>query len=395
VTARTAHARARVAVVTRQWGTQEDEAVVATRLVAGALARHAAVDVVHLVAPSEATGPVADSVFTVHRIPLRGARPLTGALVRTALGATGGQGLPAAAAALLEHYGGEAPDAADLLERLAPDAVVLAGSHHPYDLAVLGRRGEAGRPRVVALPLLGAVPPAPATGVRRVLERADAVALAHPGEGDVRAAACPAGCVGQLVPLDLAFAINRSATQSRLFGVRFFGRYVLLLRGFPPGGARFERSMTHEVLRRVVRGVSVAEVDGEHWRISDDENTLELPVNPSRVNLWRLMAFALFTIDVRPPGPVGREAIESMLLGTPVLVPEPSAAMQHAAAASGGLWYRDPGELFDAARALMSRPLRARLGTQGREYAEAHHGRMDDFVERVRRLVLGPAERLA
>jgi len=173
------------------------------------------------------------------------------------------------------------------------------------------------------------------------------------------------------------------------FGVRWFGRYVLSIRDFPPGGARYVRSVTHEVLRSVVGRVSVAEVDGEQWRISDRENTLELPVSPSRVNLWRLMAHAVATIDLRPPGPFGRETIESMLLGTPVVVPDASAAMEHAAAADGGLWYRDVGELFDATRVLMYRPVRDRLAAQGRAYADAKHGQVDDFVARVGRIVLG------
>jgi hypothetical protein len=78
-----------------------------------------------------------------------------------------------------------------------------------------------------------------------------------------------------------------------------------------------------------------------------------------------------------------------MLLGTPYLAPEPSAAMSHVEAANGGLWYRDAGELFDAMRVLMNVSLRNRFAAQARSYADERHGRMDDFVERMATLVLG------
>ena len=191
------------------------------------------------------------------------------------------------------------------------------------------------------------------------------------------------------MPIDLALNLNRGATTQGLFGVGWFGRFVVAIRRFPADGARFSRSVTHEILRSVLPHVSVAEVDGLRWRITDSENTVELPVNPTRVNLWRLMAHALVTVDLRPPGPLGREAIESMMLGTPVVVPDESAAMEHARAASGGLWYRNPGELLDSVSALMDGRLRYRLSLQGREYATATHGQMEDFVTRMSNLVLG------
>ena len=165
---------------------------------------------------------------------------------------------------------------------------------------------------------------------------------------------------------------------------------MVAIRRFPADGPRFSRSATHEILRSSLPGISVAEVDGTRWRIADAENTVELPVNPTRVNLWRLMAHGLATIDLRPPGPFGREAIESMLLATPVVVPDESAAMEHVAAASGGLWYRDAGELLDAVRIIVGDDgLRHQLGQQGQAYAIAHHGDMADFVTRTDDLLSG------
>jgi hypothetical protein len=380
----------RVAIVTTHWGSDLDEATEATRLLAGALARGTEVDIVHLVAPPEPAETRNDSVFTVHRVPLHGTRSLRAGLVRAALATyDDGREVPDVAARLLETFAGSAPDVPAVLERLAPDAVVLAGHQQPFDLEVLGRRGAPGAPRVVFLPYLADPTVLRSAPVARLVERADLVATSHSGERRAVLAAFPERSEADVVPLDCGFSVNRGAAANRLFGVRFFGTYVLTIRSFPPGGARWQRSATHEVLRSTVGRLSVAEIDGEQWRISDRENTLELPVSPSRVNLWRLMAHAVATVDLRPPGPIGRETIESLLLGTPVVVPDNSAAQEHAADANGGLWYRDAGELIDAVRVLSDRRMRDRLAAQGKAWADATHGRMDEFVDRARGLVLG------
>ncbi|MCU1491577.1 MAG: hypothetical protein JWM85_2982 [Acidimicrobiaceae bacterium] len=380
--------RPTVAVVTTHWGTGDDESTAVTRLFAGALSRTAEVEVVHLISPPGPVETVTDSVFRVHRVPIHGARPLRSGILRAALAAgRPAAGLPSQAHALIEHLEGDAPDVPEILAGLGATSVVLAGHHQPWDLSALPRSGAG--PRVVVLPFLGDSDPAPGTHLLELLEHADAIGVVHPGEERTVRRALAARPSSEVVALRLAFPLNRGATRHRLFGVRWFGRYIVTIRSFPTGGPRYLRSVTHEVLRSVIGNVSVAEVDAGAWRISDAESTLALPVSPSRVNLWRLMAHAVATIDLRPAGPVGREALESMLLGTPVLVPEGSASMEHAAAANGGLWYRDIGELFDSARALMSRPLRDRLSEQGEAYTTANHSGMDGFVERAASLVLG------
>ena len=67
----------------------------------------------------------------------------------------------------------------------------------------------------------------------------------------------------------------------------------------------------------------------------------EVPVKPSRPNLWKLLLAAEVCLDLRPQGIVARETIESLLLGTPVVVPEGTVAAEHAERSNGGLWYRD------------------------------------------------------
>jgi hypothetical protein len=375
-----------VAIVTRFWGESRDEAAVATRLLAGALARAADVAVIRLGATGGAT--YADSVFEVHRAPVRGANWRRGALLRAALAGRGNAaGLPAAAAELLRQYEGAAPDVVRTLEAVAPDAVVLAGFHQPWDVATLGKPGPGRSPRVVTIPFLDAGRPLPAE-IARVVAPADLVGTVHPGEKDRLVGVAPDGAA-DIVPVDLAIGVNRHATADPLVGVAAYGEYVLVVRRFPAGGPRLLRAVDAEMLPPILPGVSVAEVDGETWRICNDHDTAVLPVNPSHVNFARLVARARATIDVRPPGSVGVIAIESMLLGVPVVVPDDSAAQAHVAAANGGLWYRDVGELFDAVRVLVRTPIGARLAAQGRAYAQAKHGDNDAFVARTAALVLG------
>ncbi len=379
--------RPRVLFITVHWGQSPDERTETTRLVAGAIARHGEVHVAHLCAEPHGRPEFADSVFCVHELALHGRKSLRAGILRASLAAHDeGRHIPDIAAAVLRRYGGEAPGVAELVERIDPETVVLAGADQPWNVAALGERATPGRRRVVLLPLLGDVRGASSSPVAELIECADAIATAHPGEQRELARLAP----GRATPLNVALALNRGAAANRLFGVRYFGRYVLSLRAFPPETPRYERSATHEVLRGAVYPLSVAEVDGERWRISDAENTLELPVSSSRVNLWRLMAHAEATVDLRPPGALGREALESMLLGTPAVVPDDSPAREHVEAANGGLWYHDLGELFDVLRAVVSPVLRDRFSAQARTYAEAAHGRPADFVARSVELVFGP-----
>lgn len=380
--------RPRVLLVTTHWGTSLDESVTATRLLAGALARSADVDVAHLDEAAREQEVTRDSVFEVHRLPLRDSALVRSDVLRAALAVKGaGRLVPERAARLMEHYEGHAEGVGELIAKVDPAAIVLVGHRQPFDRAVLGERGTPGRARLIFVPQLNDFTRLSAEHVADLVDRCDVVAASHPGEERALRRVLSER-QSDVKRLEYAFNLNRSAAAQGLFGLRYFGRYVLLIRSFPPGGPRFSRSLTHELLRMLLRDVSVAEVDGEKWRVSDAENTLELPVNPTRVNLWRLMAHAICTVDLRPAGPIGQEAIESMLLGTPVVAAEHSAAMELVAAGDAGLWYRDFGELIDATRVLMDPTVRRALSRQAYRYGATHHMDMAAFVEQVRALVL-------
>jgi glycosyltransferase involved in cell wall biosynthesis len=102
------------------------------------------------------------------------------------------------------------------------------------------------------------------------------------------------------------------------------------------------------------------------------------------------LSHAEVCLDLRPQGIVGRETLESLLLGTPVVVPDHTVAAEHAERSNGGLWYRDYGELFDQAKAIVDdASLRDRLSLKGCAWATEVHGDHGRFCEQAARFALG------
>jgi hypothetical protein len=378
--------RPAVAIVTAHWGEPQLEVVGVTRLVAGALARHADVTVIHLT--DRAEGRYADSVFDVLPVALLGAQQRRASLLRSVIGGDqSSDKITGAALTLLREYEGEAPGVAEALGEVAPKSVLLVGSYQPWDLDSLGRRGAPTRPRVVAMPFCSDQDLVPGD-LARLIDAADVIGTVHPDER-LAIARVDRDRADDVLPIELAFSSNVHARSGPLSGLGRFGRYVLLVRNWPPGTPRASRPVTREVLREVLGKISVVEVDGVRWWASNKRDALPLQVNYNRVNFSRLVAHACLTVDVRPQGPIGRLAIESMLYGVPALVPDGTAAKAHVAAANGGLWYRDVGELFDGARVIVHTPLGGVFARQAEAYALKKHGDIDAFVARTAELVLG------
>lgn len=343
------------------------------------------VHVVHLDRLATSRETCLDSIFTVHRLPLVNASPKVASVIRAAL-AVAGNDAPRSLANAVHAFGGEVDGFVETIARIEPESIVLAGLPLPIAADELESLRAT---RLVVWPMLADLAAADDAQNLDLLNLADVIASLHPGEHRRLNDVLPKSA-NNLVPLDISLTLNRSATEQGLFGVGWFGRYALLIRQFPQSGPRFDRSITHELLRSVLGDIAIAEVDGGRWRVSDFANTAQLPVNPTRVNLWRLMAHAEFTVDLRPGTPFGREAIESMLFSSPPIVPQGSAAHAHVEAANGGLWYATAGEVLDLSNCLIDDDsLRNKLREDGATYARAHHEQMNDFVERMRRIVLG------
>jgi hypothetical protein len=104
----------------------------------------------------------------------------------------------------------------------------------------------------------------------------------------------------------------------------------------------------------------------------------------TRTDLWRLMAHARVTIDLRPGEVIGRECIESLRFGTPIIAPVSGVGSAHARA-GGGLTYAQMPELLANVESLEDDRLRRHLSTAGKEYADrlfGDHARMTDRLGR-------------
>ena len=103
----------------------------------------------------------------------------------------------------------------------------------------------------------------------------------------------------------------------------------------------------------------------------------------------RLQALEAATVVVCPSPyeSLSLLALESLSVGTPILVNARSAVLvEHAIRSNGGLWYADRDEFVEALKLLIGdEPLRRALGRNGRDYVRRHY-RWD--------VVLGKYERL-
>ncbi len=379
----------KVAIVTCHWGYDNDDRSAAIRLIAGAASRDFIIVIIHLKEDGTNYKIYQDSIFQIHEIPVTGRYSMRSDLIKVALASyDNGQRIPRVATEAIRSYQGQALFMGDALAQIAPDIIVLGGLEQPYDPSELDWIARSGGTfdrniQILTIPLLNQLKTKLSEEQLALLDLSETIITTSPGEEKLLSSLFP----NKTTPLHMVFNINRHAAKNMLFGVRYFDKYVLLLRSFPPETQRFERSLTHEVLRTAIAPLSVAEVDNEYWRISDDQNTLKLPVSASRVNLWRLMAHAQLTIDLRPPRPLGREAVESMLLGTPVIAHQDSIAYEHVKAANGGLWYENYEELVRVIRAALDENLHNQLKQSALDYANYYHGDSEKFIKAVSALL--------
>lgn len=389
--------RTNVAIVTAGWATDWGEQRSAVRLLAGALALEADVCVISL---DDRSNPLTapprryfDGIFPIHSATAPPAEHRVAAIVGAAIerqpGASAEMG-ETAARGLLRLRGQPSSEALGILDHLRPDVVVLAGAETLW----MGEALPVGpqRPRVVVLPLLGTDIALASPALRPFGQIADAVGAFSDAElGLLRESI---GSAAEVQRLHLALPVNRAAASGGLAGTLSFGRYLLVLSGWPDDDPGTGVCPPHDYLREVLGDVSIAEVRHGGWLVSERGRRFHVAWAPSRMNLWRLMAHAAVTLDVRPPGPIGRETIESFTFATPVVVPAGSVAAEHAAAANGGLWYATPGEMLDQVGHLLDDDdLRLGLGRSGQDWAALHHGDTEAFVGEALRLVLGAEDR--
>jgi hypothetical protein len=369
-----------VAVLTTRWESKTEEGW-ATRQVAGALA---CVADVHVFTP-QGVSPVqrTDSVFTVHEVatPSGAAAEIRRDLLIEAISETGsgltGRLLPELSRLLdrdlLDCWDG----VSDLISGLHPDMVVIAG--HQLVGAVDAVDRVAPDLPVVLLALGSDLDSLSFPHFNRVFDRAQTVLAVT--ETERLAIIEHHGGADRVHRIGAPLAANPSALNEPNTWV---GKtdYVFVITG-----TKTHADEESVALARLIRfgfpdnPVAISATDalsvwhqgrlGEGW-----------PVERSS-DLTRLMAWARVVVDLRPGPLFGRRAVDSLLYGTPIIVPGNSRAREHAELGGGGLWFDTPGELVWCVEAMLDPEIRSIFSAQGQAYAEAAYGSTDGFIQRV------------
>jgi len=324
----------RFAVLDECWGHPDSERAFVARTVAGALACHGAVDVV---TPGPPSPPQPDGAFRLISV-----------------------GNPSAA-------GASWPVVADgALPPERYDGVLVVGGAPAYPAELAGRL---------------------TTGLVATLY----VGGANSPTGDSDPMSSPVLRVdgGHRDPAhhDVGFfvSVNPTARTAPLGGIGCTD-YILVLGGHAPAPATPAHdparlpAAARWLIARFPRRFVLTVVDGgvTVWRDRSPHGWFGVG---TRMDLWRLMAFARVTVDPLPGPVVARECIESLMFGTPVVVPGVGAALSHAAA--GGATYRHVAALLDEVDGVSDPVRRAALASSGQAYATDRYGSPRHLVDAI------------
>lgn len=288
----------------------------------------------------------------------------------------------------------------DLPDEVGDEFVVLSGGDSPelfdhlaasdYDLVVFTRADTAstvhgmafvtGRLPTVLLPLVEPGPRWFLSTVRTAIAMADRVAAVSAYEANMAADAGAArvtsvGSVLRVHPLAL-----------RHEPVSFEDRAVVMVRDWATQPPSDDLVFTARRLNRDLDGTAVVRLIGPGWEAlpADVRGTHA----DSRLDVWRWVARSIALWDPEPHRLLGREVLEAMQYGTPVVTGVHGAAHEHAEDGNGGLWYRTYDELRACVETLATEPhVRNALGAQGRAYAMQGFADTDAYIARIQRLV--------
>jgi hypothetical protein len=185
--------------------------------------------------------------------------------------------------------------------------------------------------------------------------------------------------------LGLHVPVNPLAAAHRHNGLGFTG-YLLALSDRagtpsvtpPPDLAAWITAALHDQNVVVVEGGAAAVWQGRALRGV-------VPVE-TRTDLWRLLAHARVTIDLAPGPIVGRECVESLRFGTPIVVPRSSPANLHAAFGAG-LSFTSVSELISCLDQLRDDTFHAHMREEASRYAESWFGDPDRFVANLSKVL--------
>jgi hypothetical protein len=369
-----------VAVLAAHWESKSEGGWFG-RQVAGALACEAEV---HVITPDgAASGHSSDGPFTLHRLatPIDSAAEMRRELLVASLSLSGGMPngpVPTQLVELLDRDLLEPwADAAKVLASVQPDRVVIVGHENVGALAALDAAHLDAPMTLVALGSSRVSVGFPR--FKAMFERADSVIAAT--ETERQFIIDEHGSAAAVFRVGAPLAANPSALSEPNTWVGTTDYIVVVTNS----GAEEHHEETD--LSRLIRlsfpdnPVGVCHTDC--FRVWHQGRLSQGWAVERYSDMTRLMAWARVTVDLHPEALFSRRSVDSLLYGTPIIVPEASMAREHADRGRGGLWFSDPAELTWCVEALLDPATRDTFGAQGRQYAEAEYGSTEAFIDRV------------
>lgn len=332
----------RLTVLSRAWAHPGSETAYVVRAIAAAAERSYRVD---LLVPKE-PGPAApDGAFN---------------LVGVGRGEDGGWPTPDRA-----RWPEEAQPDIFLVEHDDPAAIELAASFSP-DAALVALTRSNAKPPPQASAILSPLP-ARADGEQPAGRRDASTGASEP---------CRSFHVGLHVPIN-------PLAEGRHTGLGFVG-YVLVLtdrQGRSPGFHEPLTPLASWIAARFPRDhvIVVEDATASVWRTRALRGLVHLS---SRTDLWRLIANARVTVDLAPGPWIGRECVESLLFGTPIVAPARSAAAT-LCTQGAGCSYETLADLLDGIASLDDEEVREDRRQASRELAQRWYGDPEAFVRRI------------
>ena len=369
-----------VALLVAHWDSDSEEGWF-IRQVAGALA--CAADV-HVITPDAGTSDITvDGVFCVHCLgtPVEEFAELRRDLLVEGISTTVSRPeelLDDAVSRLLDQDLVAPWDGAtEVIASLHPSLVVVAGHQNIGAMTVVDRLDDDVAVTTIALgsDLDSLVFP----HFLRHYSRSRSILAVTQVEHDALVGVLPEPGVAYVVGTPLAANPSAWTEPDQLAGS---SDYVLVLTHTDSGSGAREAELA-QLLRTAAPERRVAVAHNDAFMVWHRGRVVKgQPIRRSS-DMARVMAWARATVDLRPGRLFARPCLESLLYGTPIVVPHDSRAREHADVGRGGLWFENPAELAWCVEAMFDPAIRASLSTRGRAYAAREFGSTDRFIERV------------
>ncbi|MCL4448681.1 MAG: hypothetical protein M1483_06910 [Actinobacteria bacterium] len=385
----------------RAWGNR-DEVNFVIRTIAAAAGTEADVRVVLLdggpINLDDRGGTWKDGAFTVTRLEADRPRPLSEAMLCELVGATPryfglGHGFgwrpappfpPVVLELLSDFGGGDSLQLCEFLDEYNPDVVLAVGYRQKGVRNNLEyySRSSASR-RLVLMPLSWEDPLQSLPIYDDIFHSASSIITVNQLEHEAVYRRFMPWETPLIHNVGMTLEVDENALDSYPAGLEEPG-YILVLAEYPVNFLDPRGYILADYLRLQFPNRFVAIAEGDKIAVYKGRKLHTSIERATRMDLWRVMAHALCTVDLRPSSVFGREVIESMLYATPVVAREGSIGQHYVESANGGLWFASVKQLTACLSELADhRDLALVLGRQARSWAERHYLDAERFVPKV------------